>query len=560
MPARAENPSGNMHPSLIGPPRDHAPTTTRQAAHGMGSSCRLPALGLALCALGERESAQRMAALLAVVVAAFVLRLLPTLLWPNLNWADEVFQTTEQAHRLVYGTGLVPWEFQLGIRSWLLPGVIAGLMEFARLFGQGPDYYLPAIASACALVATIPAICCFLWCERWFDLPAALTGGLCVAAAPELAYMGDRTLNEVWAAHLLVLGAYLLLPGRRVGPRRCLSAGAVLALVFVLRPQLAPAVALVALWNPGRETGRNLSTVLAGGLCIVALAALLDALTLGSPLASIWRYVQYNVLDGVSATFGTEPWYYYAAAELAIWGGALPILIVLAAMGTRRTWLPLATALVIIGSHSFIAHKEYRFIYPAVVLLAIQAGVGLAGLTHGLVRRIGRSAAHPELGHAVLARRAVPALAVACWCALSLIVWESPALAALRQRAHDNLVAMSFVAHDRAACGVGLYGKYAWTWYGGYTYLHRPIPMFWPENEAQLRAQAPGFDVLLYSRRQLSATPVMPTGFVRSRCFGRVCAASRPGRCAAIPMTPMPFPAPLAALAPHGAGAPVGAR
>ena len=35
-------------------------------------------------------------------------------------------------------------------------------------------------------------------------------------------------------------------------------------------------------------------------------------------------------------------------------------------------------AIVILGVHSGIAHKEYRFIYPAIVPLTVLAGVGLA--------------------------------------------------------------------------------------------------------------------------------------------------------------------------------------
>jgi hypothetical protein len=84
---------------------------------------------------------------LAVLVAlAILLRLQPILSEPSAVWADEIFQTSEPAHRLVYGSGLVAWEFQLGVRSWLLPGLIAGLMELSRIIGDGPDFYLPVIA------------------------------------------------------------------------------------------------------------------------------------------------------------------------------------------------------------------------------------------------------------------------------------------------------------------------------------------------------------------------------------------------------------------------------
>jgi phosphatidylinositol glycan class B len=46
-----------------------------------------------------------------VFVMAFAARLLPVLVFPGIHHADEAFQTVEQAHRVVFGYGLVPWEF-----------------------------------------------------------------------------------------------------------------------------------------------------------------------------------------------------------------------------------------------------------------------------------------------------------------------------------------------------------------------------------------------------------------------------------------------------------------
>ncbi|MGH6980699.1 MAG: hypothetical protein ACREFC_05785, partial [Stellaceae bacterium] len=48
-----------------------------------------------------------------LVLLAIGLRLEPTILSPSINWGDEIFQTVEPAHRLVYGYGLVTWEFQV---------------------------------------------------------------------------------------------------------------------------------------------------------------------------------------------------------------------------------------------------------------------------------------------------------------------------------------------------------------------------------------------------------------------------------------------------------------
>ena len=43
-----------------------------------------------------------------------------------------------------------------------LPGVIAGLMEFARLFGPGPAYYLPVIGMALSALGASSALCGFM--------------------------------------------------------------------------------------------------------------------------------------------------------------------------------------------------------------------------------------------------------------------------------------------------------------------------------------------------------------------------------------------------------------
>ena len=67
-----------------------------------------------------------------ILVCAFALRLAVSIAVPNIHWPDEILQVTEPAHRIVFGTGIVAWEWLVGIRSWLLPGVFAGLMAIGR--------------------------------------------------------------------------------------------------------------------------------------------------------------------------------------------------------------------------------------------------------------------------------------------------------------------------------------------------------------------------------------------------------------------------------------------
>jgi hypothetical protein len=252
-----------------------------------------------------------------LVGLALLLRLQPILMEPSAVWPDEIFQTSEPAHRLVFGSGLVAWEFQLGVRSWMLPGIIAGLMELSRISGDGPDYYLPVIAVGFAALAAAPVVCCFLWCRPLFGVTGALLAGLAVAIAAEPVYFGARTLSETVAGHLLIVAIWALEPGYPViSRRRQFVGGALLGFVFATRVQLAPAIAVAMLWTNWRADRGRVAAIIAGIAAILATAAMLDTLTLGYPFASIWRYLLYNVFYGVSSTFGVEPWPYYLLGEL----------------------------------------------------------------------------------------------------------------------------------------------------------------------------------------------------------------------------------------------------
>jgi hypothetical protein len=204
------------------------------------------------------------------------------------------------------------------------------------------------------------------------------------------------------------------------------------------------------------------------------------------------------------------------------------------------------TALVIVAAHSLVGHKEYRFIYPAIVLLAVQAGIGLAALVE-CARAMPSGAGRWRS----LARHVVPVVAAGSWCALSLMTSTGPVLAAFRHRSHDYILAASFVAHDASSCGIGMYGANAWSWFGGYSYLHRPVPMYWPKDGSELARTAPAFNILLYSTGSGAPAPTIPAGFVKERCFGEACLARRPGRCETAAPTPLPFPESLAGLLPH---------
>jgi GPI mannosyltransferase 3 len=462
------------------------------------------------------------------------LRLLPILIVPNLNQPDELYQSIEQAHRLVYGTGIVPWEFQLGARSYLVPSALAGVMEMARLAGDGPRFYLPAIFGTLAALSTACVPVAYLWARRAYGTAGALVAAAAMALSVDAIYFGPRAGQEELAAHLLVLAAFAAAPG--TGPlshRRAIVAGILFGLVFTVRYHLAPAVALVMVWSSWGAWRERLMPMMGGALAAMLASGAVDWVSWGYPFASLWRNVDYNLFYGVNAAFGAASWRVYPAL-LAYYGSvALPFILVLAVLGTRQRPMLAAAAVLIVIQYALLPHKELRLIYPSLLLVSMLAALGLA--------RVAAAAASwlRAKGH----RPAMASLAAIClWAALALGEAASPGYGALWRQDEDALRAALQVASLPNVCGVGLY-RIAWYWSGGYSYMHFAGALYVPADEAALAHEAPGFDVLMYR----GARPASP-GFETRQCFGETCLARRAGSCAPVPGA---FTAPLpAALAP----------
>jgi len=114
----------------------------------------------------------------------------------------------------------------------------------------------------------------------------------------------------------------------------------------------------------------------------VLAAGMLDWFTWGQPFRSFWLNIYLNVVLGVAAKeFGASPpGYFFFMLGLA-WLWTLPVFLILAWRGARHIRLPAILAVVILLTHIAIAHKELRFIFPAVACAVPLAGLGLAAVT-----------------------------------------------------------------------------------------------------------------------------------------------------------------------------------
>jgi len=429
----------------------------------------------------------------------------------GLVWADEIFQTLEQGHRLAFGYGLVPWEFRVGARSWLVPGAIGGAMKLLAAAGVGTGM---GLAVALKLSFAMLAVVTFYPLLR---MASALGGdfalvllGCAACAFPASLLYSSRVLAEVASAPLVAWGVWLLLPWGMAG-RACpvkigrvvwiggfaggvgclLLAGFLLGLGSVLRLQNAvmlPAIVLVV----AARRGSKAAAWLAAGMAVAfALGGLLDWATWGRPFHSFIVYVRFNLLEGGANQWGIAKRDFYLRVMLATNGLAVLLLAAGFLAGLRRTWPVALLVLLYLVTFSAIPHKELRFLFPVLPLFLLCAAVGLAGLIARLPFPAGRRrAAAVGLGLGMAMLFAVRARGVTFPdIGQSMVPPEfGGPTSSLVWRAFDerNRLFEQAGRHEDL-CGVAAPAMNPY-WTGGYTYLHRRVPLLWSASPRDLAA------------------------------------------------------------------------
>jgi GPI mannosyltransferase 3 len=333
-----------------------------------------------------------------LILVATATRVVQVLTEPAYLHPDALFQGFEPAFSLVWGHGIVPWEFREGLRSWAWPGLLAAPMLVARsLDVAGPGTGMVLAVSGARLVVVIidvamVVIATRLAFARGGVIAAALCGGL-LALHPAWAVMGAQPLIDVPAAAALVWACERGLAADVLDRRRAAGLGLACALTVLVRIQLAPAIVALLLllaWKTRCKTSRwtaGAARRLGLAAATVLLAwGLLDALTLGAPFAATARYVAFNLGSGQTA-FGTMPVDRYSRDFVHALGLLALLLPLLAVLGSRRTGTLAIVLLAVVVPHQLLSYRVWRFLHPALPLLVVLAGLGLAALSSQLRSR-----------------------------------------------------------------------------------------------------------------------------------------------------------------------------
>jgi hypothetical protein len=313
--------------------------------------------------------------LYATAAVALTLRLVVAIWALRTGQADEVFQYLEQAHRLVYGYGTVPWEYRYGVRNWGLPLSLAGVLEMLRSLGlDTPSTYIPVMNSVVALLSVSIVFSNYTIVRNLFGERAGRIAAVIAAVWYELLHNSTTATPEVFASYAIMAGFALATDGRH---KRAIWMGLLLGASVSLRPHYVFAAATVAgyatcTWGRGSLWRMGMAFSV-----IPAIAGALDYAFWGAPFSSYYNYFLFNGTYQMGDEFDPAPiftfapWLGYLGPLTILSFGLQPLALLYGAIHWRRCWPVLLLIGCVLLPHSLIGHKEYRFIFLMVPLFLI---------------------------------------------------------------------------------------------------------------------------------------------------------------------------------------------
>jgi phosphatidylinositol glycan class B len=395
----------------------------------------------------------------------------------GIYWPDEIYQSLEPAHRLVWGRGLIAWEFSTGARPWTLPALVALPWALLRLLGvSSPGTYVPVVKLLFAAVgvATAWAVARLSRALGAGPLPAAAAGALWALGGPAI-YFSTRGLSEPLSALPVTLGLLLAWPAD-VSRRQRLLGAALLGGAVLLRLQDAVVCVGLLLALLGRGQRRPALDVL-GVFALAALAlGVLDWATWGRPFQSALENLRFNVVEGGGSLWGTSEASYYLRVLWRSMPGVTAVLALGGALAVRRAPGLCALVLAFLVLHSLVPHKELRFILPVLPAWAALAGLGLDSAMRLLAPR------WPGLAPWVVAPAVLAAAVSAAgfhrltFGDLGAYETAKPQASAYQDFADVNrLLTLAGTLED--VCGLKVEAVHM-AWAGGYTYFHKDARLY----------------------------------------------------------------------------------
>ena len=437
---------------------------------------------------------------------------------------DELIQYLEQAHRIVFGYGVVPWEFREFIRSWLIPLMLVPPMQLGEWLDPGGQLYLVLPRAMVAALNFAPVIAAWVIGRR-ISVQHAIVGMAVVGIWVESVAFSVQTLSESLAVAAFMTAVALLHSKARMPA--VVAAGALLALAGLFRFQFGPAMAVFGAIMAGKDW-RLWKGLIIGAVPVVIGGALIDVAMGLRPYEWIYTNYRINIAEGKMQKIAGDghPMTYLFHIHQS-WKLAFLLLPMLVLAGWKRYPAMVAAALVNLALHQLIDHKEYRYIWLTVETLLLISAFGSVDLLRLVFKRT---------DPARLGSGAATAALVGAWAAVSALLASTDTHRHDFRYDNDAARAAAAAIQDPAICGIAVPKRTYWQF--GYALLHADKPVFLIGAEGDVTRTAPGpaehgFNALL----SWESDPAPPSPWVKRSCSGqplakeRTCLYVRPGGC-----------------------------
>ncbi len=309
------------------------------------------------------------------LIVALLLRLGLHMFSDFISYPDELYQYLEQGHRLAFGYGLITWEWNWGTHSYLLPGIIAGLLlPFKWLGFDHPVYYVPVVEAFFCVFSLLLPWGLYHFTRHHHSEAAARIALLLGVVNFYLLAFAAKTLTDILTATMLA--AAMGLAGRPFirGDAGAWLFGIVLGIAAFLRYLYLPVLGIlwlaVAVAMPSRWALRSI----AGGMMAVLAAGLLDYLTWGRPFNSIYAHLVWHLNPVDKEGFHTGDGIFYPQRLLFVSAGGILLALFAWLRQPRPHLLAILLSLAVLLPHMLTYHKEFRYVAPLFFLWMPAAG------------------------------------------------------------------------------------------------------------------------------------------------------------------------------------------
>jgi hypothetical protein len=410
-----------------------------------------------------------------ILGAAFLARLAVAFLTEIPQHPDETFQYLEQAHRLVYGYGVVPWEYVYGIRSWLIPLFISGILQVGREVGlDQPWEYIPLVESVFSLISLTLPVALYRLAQAVVSERGAIFAFLLGCFWSDFVWLAHKPMPGTLAMYALL--AMSLLMVRPPSAARLSAFGFLAALVLGLRFQLVPVVGLLVGYAVVRNGSRVWPAIGTGVLGLVGVG-LIDVWFWGGFMVSFLENFRLNFLNDISSIFGIQSSAYYIFGVMARTAGIAVLMIFGLLLCRRAIWPILLPVLIGILIFHIPEHKEHRFIIWVFPFLML----GLAAFYESQFIQKRRILAWGLILWTVLGG-ATTLVGNQSWrhVLTSWVVEPVP-------NSNDLAAVTRILARDATVTGLEFAASQTnWWQTGGYYALGKPVPIYYPDWDQRL--------------------------------------------------------------------------